>query len=73
MCCRENDANRQRSGYQGAVSGNVRLVPSGAAQGAVAEDYGTMLPTGMLLDDDEPFDTLMQRCALIEERANARA
>ena len=35
------------------------------------EDYATMLPTGMLLDDDEPFDTVMQRCALIEERANA--
>ena len=30
-----------------------------------------MLSIGMLLDEDEPFDTLMQRCALIEERANA--
>ena len=64
---------RQRIDYHAAVSGNLRLVPSGTAQRALAEDYGTMLPTGMLLDDDEPFDTLMQRCALIEERANAHA
>ena len=51
--------------------GQPQLVPSGTVQSALAEDYATMLPTGMLLDDDEPFDTLMQRCALIEERANA--
>jgi len=71
MFFRENDSNRQRIDYHAAVSGNLRLVPSGVAQRALAEDYATMLPTGMLLDDDEPFETLMQRCALIEERANA--
>lgn len=31
----------------------------------------SMLAIGMLLDEDEPFGTLMQRCVLIEERANA--
>ena len=71
MFFRENDSNRQRIDYHAAVSGNLRLVPSGTARGALAEDYATMLPTGMLLDDDEAFDTLMQRCALIEKRANA--
>ncbi|MXW68019.1 MAG: nucleotidyl transferase AbiEii/AbiGii toxin family protein [Gemmatimonadales bacterium] len=72
MFFRENDSNRQRIDYHAAVSGNLRLVPSGAAQEALAADYASMLVTGMLLDEDEPFGPLMQRCALIEERANAR-
>jgi hypothetical protein len=71
MFFRENDSNRQRIDYHAAVSGNLRLVPAGAAREALARDYATMLPTGMLLDDDEPFDTVMERCAQIEERANA--
>ena len=71
MFFRENDSNRQRIDYHAAVSGNLRLVPSGTAQEALAEDYASMVSIGMLLDEDEPFDTLMQRCALIEERANA--
>lgn len=70
MFFRENDSNGQRIDYHAAVSGNLRLVPAGTARRALAEDYATMLPTGMLLDDDELFDTLMQRCARIEERAN---
>ena len=73
MFFRENDSNRQRIDYHTAVSGNLRLVPSGAAREALAEDYASMLSIGMLLDEDEPFDTIMQRCALIEERANVAA
>ena len=73
MFFRENDSNRQRIDYHAAVSGNLRLVPSGAAREALAEDYASMLSIGMLLDEDEPFDTIMQRCALIEERANVAA
>jgi hypothetical protein len=71
MFFRENDSNRQRIDYHAAVSGQLRLVPSGTAQESLADDYASMLSTGMLLDEDEPFGTLMQRCALIEERANA--
>ena len=71
MFFRENDSNRQRIDYHAAVSGNLRLVPSGKAQEALADDYASMLSIGMLLDEEEPFDTLMQRCALMEKRANA--
>ena len=70
MFFRENDSSGRRIDYEAAVSGNLRLVPSAAAQEALAEDYASMLVIGMLLDEDEPFDTLMQRCALIEEKAN---
>ena len=71
MFFRENDSSGRRIDYEAAVSGNLRLVPSGTAEEALAEDYASMLAIGMLLDEDEPFGTLMQRCALIEERANA--
>ena len=70
MFFRQNDSRGQRIDYEAAVSGNIRLVPSGTAQVALAEDYASMLAIGMLLDEDEPFDALMQRCATIEERAN---
>ena len=72
MFFRENDSNRQRIDYHEAVSGNLRLVPSGAAWRALADDYAVMLPTGILAGDDEPFDRLMERCREIEERANSR-
>ena len=71
MFFRENDANRERIDYHAAVSGQLRLVPSGTAQESLADDYASMLATGMLMDEDERFGSLMQRCALIEERANA--
>ena len=72
MFFRENDSNRRRIDYEAAVSGNLKLVPSGTAQESLAEDYASMLAAGMLVDEDDPFETLMQRCALIEETANAR-
>ncbi len=72
MFFRENDSNRKRIDYHAAVSGNLRLVPSGAAREALAADYAAMLPTGMLLDDDEPFDAIMERCGAIEERARGQ-
>ena len=71
MFFRENDSNRQRINYHAAVSGHLRLVPSGAAQEALADDYASMLSTGKLLDMDEPLGTVMERCTVIETRANA--
>jgi len=66
----ENDSHGQRIDYEAAVSSALRLVPADAAHDALAHDYGRMLDDGMLLNDSEPFDTLMQRCAAIEARAN---
>ena len=41
-----------------------------AAYAVLADDYERMLADGMLLDENEPFDSLMERCASIEARAN---
>ena len=66
----ENDAHAKRIDYQAAVSGSLRLIPSGAAYAVLADDFARMLADGMLLDENEPFDSLMERCASIEARAN---
>ncbi len=67
----KNDARGERIDYEAAVSGGLQLVPSGAVYGVLADDYSKMLADGMLLDESEPFDTLMERCVAIETRANA--
>ena len=66
----ENDAHGERIDYEAAVSGGLQLVPSGAAHAVLANDYAKMLADGMLLEENEPFDALMERCAAIEARAN---
>ncbi len=67
----ENDATGTRIDYVAAVCGGLQLVPAGAAQEVLADDYERMLADGMLLDDTEPFDALMERCRAIEARVNA--
>ena len=68
----ENDAHGERIDYEAAVSGGLQLVPSGAAHRVLADDYEKMLADGMLFDESEPFDALMECCAAIEARANTR-
>ena len=66
----ENDANGKRIDCEAAVSGDLQLVPAGAAYGVLANDNARMLADGMLLDENESIDALMDRCAAIEARAN---
>ena len=67
----ENDAQGERIDYEAAVSGGLQLIPSGTTHAVLADDYERMQADGMLLDEGEPFDALMERCAAIEARANA--
>ena len=66
----EKDAAGDWVDYKSAVRGSLQLVPDGAARAALADDYGRMLADGMLLDDGEPFDSIIERCADLEARAN---
>ena len=66
----EKGAAGNRIDYEAAVSGGLQLVPSGLAREALADDYRAMLGDGMLPDDSEPFEALIERCADIEARAN---
>ena len=69
---REKDASGGWVDYQAAVTGGLRLVPTGDARLALAEDYARMVEDRWLLDDAEPFDALMDACQAIEDRANRR-
>ena len=40
------------------------------ARTALAMDYARMVEDGLLLEDAEPFEALIERCADIAERAN---
>ena len=67
----ENDAHGEQIDYEAAISGGLQLVPAGAAHEVLSDDYAKMLADGMLHDENEPFDALMERCAAIAARANA--
>ena len=58
--------------YMPAVSGSLQLVPTDLTTlKALAQDYKKMMENGILLDDAEDFNTLLQRCREIERRANS--
>lgn len=66
----EKASDRTPIDYAAAVNGDLRLVPAGDGLKALEEDYARMVDDGLLLEDAEPFDALMARCADIAERAN---
>ncbi len=67
----EKDADGRPINYDAAVAGGLRLVPEGAARDLLAEDYRRMVEDGLLLEEAEAFDALLQRCGEIERQANA--
>lgn len=71
MVFAEKAANRSPIDYASAVNGGLQLVPAGDGAKALAEDYARMVDDGLLLDEAEPFETLMERCADITARANS--
>jgi len=70
MFFNEKAANGGPVDYMAAVSGGLRLVPTGDGLKALEDDYARMVDDGLLLDDAEAFGLLMARCADIATRAN---
>ena len=58
--------------YHASVSGKLQLVPQGAALATLAADYRHMVDDGLFLDDAESFESLLNQCRRIEQRANAK-
>ncbi len=58
--------------YGAAVTGALVLVPDGAARTALTDDYQRMVEDGLLMDDAEPFDNLLERCQALAGKVNAR-
>lgn len=68
----EKDAVGQTIDYDAAVTGGLRLSPEGPARDLLGEDYRRMVDDGLLLDEAETFDLLLERCRDIEQQANAQ-
>lgn len=69
---REKDSAGHWIDYRAAVSGKLQLAPTGPARERLAQDHRVMVDSGILFDDWEPFEELMDACADIERRANGR-
>ena len=69
----EKAADRSPIDYAAAVNGDLQLVPAGDGAKALEEDYARMVEDGLLLEDAEPFEALMERCAEIAARADSAA
>lgn len=67
---RERDISGDWIDYEAAVSGGLQLCPDGPFGEALADDHKKMLRGGMLFDDEETFDEIINRCVDIEQRAN---
>jgi hypothetical protein len=56
--------------YEAAVSGALQLVPEDKALESLSLDYVRMVEDGLLFDEAEPFDELLDHCRELQERAN---
>ena len=56
--------------YYAAVAGGLRLVPDEDALANLRKDYQHMVDDGLFLDEAESFEHLLERCRVIENRAN---
>lgn len=68
----EKGGDRAPIDYVAAMNGGLRLVPAGASRDALADDYARMVAGGLLLEEAESFESLMDRCSALQEQANAK-
>lgn len=67
----EKDGAGQLIDYFAAVGGDLQLVPEGEAREKLRLDYEGMVADGVLLDDAEPFEVVIEKCSAIQGRVNA--
>ena len=68
---RENDQLRNLIDYAAAVSGQIQLISTGEALGALKQDYQAMLDAGLLRSDAASFEDLINRLEKLQHQANA--
>lgn len=66
----EKDTQGETIDYHAAVAGGLQLVPADGALAKLQIDYQHMIDDGLFLDDAEPFETLMERCRVIQQKAS---
>jgi hypothetical protein len=70
---REKDGHGAQINYTDAVNGRLTLVPSGDRLAHLADDYGRMVADGLIFTAPPPFESIIERCSRLQERANAAA
>ena len=68
----EKNTHGEAVDYHAAVTGGLQLVPAGGALVKLAADYRHMVDDGLFLDDVEPFETLLDRCRAVQQKANSK-
>lgn len=66
----EKDSSGSRIDYLAAVQGELCMMPEGQAREALRTDYLRMVEDGVLMEDAEPFDHLIEACRDILDKAN---
>lgn len=69
----EKDATGRKIDYFEATSGALQLLPQGPSLDALAKDYSAMLEDGLLASKQPSFETVMARCATIQDEINRLA
>jgi len=67
----EKDLQRNVIDYFSAINGNLVLVPTGDVLKMLESDYAKMIEGRLFLRDPDPIARVLERCADIQERANA--
>jgi hypothetical protein len=68
---RERDHAGAYIDYATAVRGHLQLAPEGSRLATLADDYGRMLDDGLLFDTPPIFESIIDHCQSIQQRANA--
>jgi hypothetical protein len=66
----EKDSQGLSIDYEAAVSGALRLVPTDEALESLSDDYRRMVDDGLLVEEAEPFQELLDHCRRIQDRVN---
>ncbi len=66
----EKDADGNRIDYMAAIHGALVLAPEGESKDALRIDYQRMVDDGLLFDEAESFDQLMEGCRKIQAQIN---
>ena len=68
----EKDPQGSKIDYFAATSGQLRLIPEGESLVALEQDYAAMVADGLLPSDQPGFESIIERCRIIQDEINNR-
>lgn len=68
----EKDADGAKINYYKAVTGAIRIIPTGKSLAAPDHDYNAMLEDGFLATGQPDFSAIVESCRVIQDRLNKR-